>query len=238
MHIVEPHVIVETPIDRKLIMRQLELFGRNAYKSEGKVEPGSAKRFLQMILKRGHESVIEHLSLTVRFICNRGVTHELVRHRLAAYTQESTRFCNYSGGEFGEQITVVRPFWIEPGSSQHIHWDQAMRFAEETYLRLLQMDQQPQQARGVLPIDLKTEIVTTFNLRQWRHFFRMRTGPEVHPQMRQVTLPLLAHLQLQLPVIFPPTVGVVSDEVPHAAVYERTWCEEPPYPAGLVREAT
>jgi len=150
-----------------------------------------------MILKAGHESVIEHESLSVRFICDRGVSHELVRHRLASYSQESTRYCNYSGG-----VTFIRPcFWGE-NWAEYRTWKIMMARAEWAYTELLGMGCSPQQARSVLPNSLKTEIVVTANLREWRHILRLRCSKAAHPQMRQLMIPLLKQLQDRIPVLF------------------------------------
>jgi thymidylate synthase (FAD) len=150
----------------------------------------------------GHESVIEHEKVSVRIICDRGVSHEIVRHRLAAYSQESTRFCNYSDDRFGNEITVVEPLFFEPGTRNWEIWRDAMLAAEEAYFTLLRNGALPQEARSVLPNSLKTEIVVTYNLREWRHFFRVRTSGRAHPQMREITVPMLKEFKERIPVIF------------------------------------
>lgn len=184
------------------VLSALERYGRTCYKSEEKITPGSAAEFVRRIIKSGHHSVIEHVGMTVRFVCDRGVTHELVRHRLAAYSQESTRYANYSQDKFGGEITVIRPlFWL-PGSREYQAWLTAMAQAEAAYLALLELGARPQEARGVLPNSLKTEIVMTANLREWRHVLGLRSGKAAHPQIREVMLPLIAELHGRLPVIF------------------------------------
>jgi len=201
MEIIEPSVKIETPIDANKIYSNIERYGRTAYKSEDKITQGSAELFIQKILKSGHESVIEHENLTVRFICDRGVTHELVRHRLCAFTQESTRYCNY----YKKGIQFIRPcFWSEFGNTfiKYHAWYTAMTQAEETYNNLIEMGCPPQEARSVLPNSLKTEIVVTANLREWRHILRLRTDTHAHPQMRQIMDILKKELQEKLPVIF------------------------------------
>lgn len=190
----------------------IEQAGRVCYKSEDKICDGSAQPFIQKILGRHHESVIEHSSLSVRFIVDRGVSHELVRHRLASFSQESTRYCNY--GKKG--MTVIIPPWvnIEPReydrdfvsstswSVSDAHWFAAMRAAAGVYEEVLRLGWTPQQARSVLPNSLKTEIVVTANYREWRHILMMRTSTAAHPQMREIMLPLLADLKQRIPVIF------------------------------------
>lgn len=189
----------------------IEAAGRTCYKSEDKITLDSAPKFAEMILKRGHESVIEHVSATVRFICDRGVSHEIVRHRLASYSQESTRYCDYEGGH----VAFVIPTWVDvvPGvlaepiplaahDEGSRYWLGAMMQAEEFYRVLRRQGWRPEQARSVLPNSLKTEIVMTANLREWRHFFKLRTAPAAHPQMREVVIPLLEKMKQKVPVIF------------------------------------
>lgn len=182
------------------ILKFIELYGRTCYKSEDKITESSAKEFVKMILKRGHHSVIEHVSMTVRFICDRGVTHELVRHRLVAYSQESTRYCNYSKGKYGSEITVIKPIFFD--ESRYEIWYESCQESEDCYLDLIERGSLPQEARSVLPNSLKTEIVTTANLREWRHIFTLRTSKAAHPQMREIMVPLLKEVQNRVPIIF------------------------------------
>jgi len=162
MEIIKPYFVIESPVSSSFIYRSLELFGRTAYKSEDKITEKSAETYLRGIIKRGHESVLEHVSITVRFICDRGVTHELVRHRLASYTQESTRYCDYSK----KGVTFIRPPFWEEGSPQYVMWASAMFGAATTYEWMIKNGCTPQEARSVLPNSLKTEIVTTANIRE------------------------------------------------------------------------
>jgi thymidylate synthase (FAD) len=159
---------------------------------------GSSERFVKMLQSRGHESVMEHINITVRFICDRGVSHELVRHRLAAYTQESTRYVNY--GKKG--LSVIDPVVFNKNSEKHAVWEEAMQQAEHFYNRLIEMGAKPEEARTVLPQSTKTEIVTTCNIREWRNIFRLRTSPAAHPQMREIMIPLLEKFQAEMPVLF------------------------------------
>jgi thymidylate synthase (FAD) len=202
MNIIKPYFVIESNIDQDYILKQIELAGRTAYKSEDKITEDSAKDFVGMILKRGHLSVIEHQSVTVRVICDRGVSHEIVRHRLAAYTQESTRYCNYSKGKFGNEITVIEPCFWDKDDEKYKVWRAAMKHSEICYNRLIELGATPQEARSVLPNSLKTEIVMTMNLREWRHFFSMRTSSAAHPQMREIAVPLLKEFQRRIPIIF------------------------------------
>ena len=202
MKIVEPYIIIESSVEGDSILRQIEKIGRTAYKSEDKITQDSAKDFVSMIIERGHFSVIEHQSITVRVICDRGVSHEIVRHRLASYTQESTRYCNYSIGKFGSEITVIKPCFWEENDEKYLLWKEAMIHAEKTYNKLIKLGADPQEARSVLPNSLKTEIVMTMNLREWRHFFKLRTSEAAHPQMREIAVPLLKEFQKRIPIIF------------------------------------
>lgn len=202
MIIIEPSFEMMQPVDGVEMLKRLERIGRVCYKSESKITETSYKTFLSNIIARGHESVIEHEKLTVKLICDRGVSHEIVRHRLASYSQESTRYCNYSQERFGSELTFIKPcFWHEDSQAYGV-WEQAMREAERTYFRLLDAGASPEEARSVLPNSLKTELVVTMDLREWRHFFRLRTAPAAHPQMREIAAALLHHLQQEIPVIF------------------------------------
>ncbi len=202
MRIIDPSFEILHMAGPDEVLRLLELAGRVCYKSEDRIGEGTAEAFIGRIVKSGHESVIEHASASVRIICDRGVTHELVRHRLASYSQESTRYANYAREKFGREITVIRPpFWDED-DARHAAWLQAMADAERAYLALIDAGATAQEARSVLPNSLKTEIVMTANLREWRHVFRLRCDTPAHPQIRQVMLPLLAEFARRLPVLF------------------------------------
>ena len=184
------------------LLRTIERAGRVCYKSEERITEDSAENFVRGLIKRGHESVLEHVSFTIRFICDRGITHEIVRHRLASYSQESTRYCNYSTGKFGGEITVIEPLFFAPGSRLYERWKEACSDAEDAYFDLLEMGATPQEARSVLPNSLKTEIVMTANVREWRHFFKLRCSNAAHPQMREVAKMALEKARIFIPVVF------------------------------------
>lgn len=199
---IRPSFEIMDDIDGAKILHKLERCGRVCYKSEDKITEGSAEKFIGMILKSGHESVLEHEKLTVKFICDRGVTHEIVRHRIASYSQESTRYCNYSKDKFGNELTFIRPcFWADD-SEEYAVWKRAMEEIEKTYVKLISLGAKPEEARSILPNSLKTEIVCTMNLREWRHFFRLRTAERAHPQIREISVALLDELKKRIPVIF------------------------------------
>jgi thymidylate synthase (FAD) len=202
MKIIKPSAEILSFINGEEILKQIEIAGRTCYKSEDKITPESSKRFVADLIKRGHEAMIEHYNITAKFICDRGVTHEIVRHRIASYAQESTRYCNYSKEKFGNEITVIKPCFWNPGDNQYSIWKQSCEYTESRYFELLKVGATPQEARSVLPNSLKTEIVVTMNLREWRHFFRLRTAKAAHPQMREVAIMLFNDLKKEIPVIF------------------------------------
>lgn len=202
MIIVPAKVEFMHPVDGQAVLRLIEAAGRVCYKSEDKIEEGTAEEFVRGLLKRGHEAVIEHAKITVKFTCDRGVSHEIVRHRMASYCQESTRYCNYSGVKFGKEITVIDPASLRLSESAYSHWATACLRAETAYFAMLEAGAKPQDARSVLPNSLKTEVVMTANMREWRHFFRLRCSPAAHPQMREVAKMALRMFHEAVPVLF------------------------------------
>lgn len=202
MKIIKPGYEILTPINGVEILKHIEACGRVCYKSEHKITKDSYLSFVKGLIKRGHEAVIEHYSLSVRFTCDRGVSHEIVRHRVASYCQESTRYCNYSNDAFNSEITVIKPLFFDESSQGYELWREACENAENSYFKLLDYGCTPQEARAVLPNSLKTEIVMTANLREWRHFFKLRTSTAAHPQIREVAVPLLNELKSLIPVVF------------------------------------
>ncbi len=202
MRIIEPYFEFMEEIKGDDILKRIEKIGRVCYKSEDKITEDSAKKFVANILKRGHESVIEHEKVSVKIICDRGVTHEIVRHRIASYSQESTRYCNYSNEKFGKELTIIKPLFWKEDSVEYGLWINTMQAIENTYNKLIDLGAEPQQARSILPNSLKTEIVVTMNLREWRHFFKLRTAKNAHPQMREIACVLLDAFKKEIPVIF------------------------------------
>jgi len=207
-------------------LETIEKAGRTCYKSEDKIASTSAERFVQKLLMKGHFAMIEHASASYRVVCDRGVTHEIVRHRLFSYAQESTRYCDYKGG-----VTFIIPPWIvvpgkllnsevefdDEGFLEFSHstlrkcvqyagstyvWFCLLQRAERAYKVLRDKDWTPQQARSVLPNALKTEIVITGNLREWLHFFKLRTAKTAHPQMQEIANMLLEDIRSRVSVIF------------------------------------
>jgi thymidylate synthase (FAD) len=202
LKIVPPsHRILALP-DKAAVLKMIERIGRTCYKSEDKMTLDSARDFVKRLVRSGHHSVIEHLGITVHFVCDRGISHELVRHRLASFSQESTRYANYSKDKFGKEISVIRPFFWDRSSALYAAWKQAMEQAEKAYLQLIGLGARPEEARTVLPNSLKTELIMTCNLREWRHIFDLRCSRAAHPQMRELLFPFLGELRERVPVLF------------------------------------
>ena len=200
MRIVDQEFIVEYPkqFDREKgieILKHIEQTGRNCYKSEHKITEDSYINFVKNLVKRGHMSVIEHFNITARFITDRGTTHSIVRHRIASFSQESTRYCKYKDG-----IDVIKP--VDLTDEQEKLWEQAMYAAEDKYLQMLRFGATPQQARSVLPTGVKTDLVMTCNLREWLHVFNLRTSKGAHPDVIALMNLGLPKFQEVLPEIF------------------------------------
>lgn len=235
MKLIRASYQILSKIDGKEILKNIELAGRTCYKSEDKMTEESSEKFIEMLIKRGHESVLEHEKITIRFIVDRGVSHELVRHRIASFSQESTRYCNYSKDKFDNQLTFIIPCWLDilkegeymysrdevnvlcnneaiyipigslpelKGNRAIKYWISSMLDIEGRYSIMVKDGWTPQQARSILPNSLKTEIVVTANLREWRLILRQRTASAAHSQMREVMIPLLNELKTLLPVVF------------------------------------
>lgn len=236
INIVKPHYDILTPISEGGIeeLQKIELAARTCYKSEDKISPDgeSAKKLVKALIKSGHEAMLEHGSLSVRFTCDRGVSHELVRHRIASYAQESTRWIRYDKEKFGGTITVIEPCFYNDISDEdkkrlrelvdnmgvngmdsvnpnehplHLRyaaWYHACLIAGENYIFMLECGATPQEARAVLPNSLKTEVVMTANYREWRNVFKLRCASDAHPQIRELMIPLCQELQARIPILF------------------------------------
>lgn len=228
MKLIKPSAEILTPINGMDVLKAIEIAARTCYKSEDKITDDSAKKLVSGLLKSGHEAMIEFFDITVKFTCDRGVSHEIVRHRVASYAQESTRYCNYSKDKFGNQLTFIIPsqliHTIKEG--EYKEWDSKTMngtgytemdgnadsrifmgslYCSEQYYNSLtseSMGWSAQQARAVLPSALKTEINVKMNLREWRHFFKLRCAQAAHPDMRELTIPLLEKMHNLVPIIF------------------------------------
>lgn len=190
--------------DGDQMLANIAAAGRVCYQSESKSDDAA---FVRKRIGQGHESILEHEKISVRIICDRGVSHELVRHRIASYSQESTRYCNYSKGKFGSELTFIRPYWDDRSISAEMIrlracWQEACLNAEWSYKKMIDAGCTPEAARAVLPNCLKTEVVMTANLREWRHFFKLRCAPAAHPDMRIIANMLLTAFKDVVPVVF------------------------------------
>ena len=204
MKLVKPGYEILTEIDGLKELQTIERAARTCYKSEAAItEDGeSAKKLIRRLIQNGHEAMLEHSFLSVKFTVDRGVTHELVRHRLCSFAQESTRYCNYAGKKFGYDVRFVIPYFFADKPDAMQIWSEACARAEQAYFDLLDGDTTPQEARTVLPSSTAAEIVMSGNYREWRHILRLRTARDAHPQMREVMCPLGKELQSRIPVIF------------------------------------
>lgn len=200
MHIIQPSVEIERQ-DWDLILRRIEKKGRVCYKSEDRITDTSAAAFVAMLAKLGHLSVLEHEKISIKFTVDRGISHELVRHWSASFSQESTRFCNYGNDDKG--ITVIKPFFYAGRLGEYVAWEEACETSEATYLRLLELGSTPQEARDVLPNSLKTEVWMTAAIKDWLvSILPQRCSAKAHPQMRQAMIPTLLEMKKLMPAIF------------------------------------
>lgn len=184
----------------------IELIGRTCYKSEDLISEESATKFVGNLIKNKHEAIIEHVYVTIKFVCDRGISHEIVRHRIASYAQESTRYCSYNKDKFGNELTFIKPCFLNFEDEKDYYkstlWINNMEYNEMKYLELLENGATPQEARSVLPNSLKTELIMTINLRSLRNFLKLRTAKDAHPQIKELAIPLLKELKEKIPIIF------------------------------------
>lgn len=206
MKIIKPYYTILSNISEGGIkeLQFIEQAARTCYKSEDKItqDGESAKALIKRLISSGHEAMLEHSSLSVKFVVDRGVSHEIVRHRLFSFAQESTRYCNYSKGKFGSEITFIEPCFWDEDSNFYMMWKFCCLEAEKYYIYFIEDGATPQEARAVLPNSTATELIVTGNYREWRHFLKLRTDKAAHPQMREVAIPLLKELRRQIPIVF------------------------------------
>lgn len=209
------HVIIgKDQIEGHKILKHIEKIARTCYKSEDLINDESAEKMIKKLIKMNHLAMIEHASVSVLFTCDRGVTHEIVRHRVASYAQESTRYVNYSKDKFGNEIgyidiaggialdTKMKDIPVETIDAIISEWNQACIDAEKHYMKMLELGATPQIARSVLNNSTKSDINVTMNLREWRHFFELRCDTPAHPQMRELVIPLLKEMSEVIPIVF------------------------------------
>jgi len=201
VNIVQPYAKLMDVPDREAgirLLKKIEWCGRISHRSEEAQTEDSWDRFIRtVVLGHGDWSIVEHASVTIDMLVDRGITHEWVRHRLCAFTQESTRFVNY---EKKMPASFILP--LELDIKQLVAWEDGVRHAEQAYRFMMDAGCAPQIARSVFPNALASRIITTTNLRNLRHVMIMRTTKEAHPQMRQVTIPLLVELKEKIPILF------------------------------------
>ena len=205
MKVIEPSYSFLGDIDGVAMLQKIEIAKRICYQSEDRITQDSYLASAADLIARGHEAMLEHASISVLFTIDRGVANEIVRHRIASFAQSSTRYCNFSQDKFGNEITVIRPCFLRNGTVAYDEWYEACAVAEQKYFSLLRIGMKPEEARDVLPISTMTKLVMTANLREWRHFFKLRavgTTGKPHPQMLQVTVPLLGDFKKIIPVVF------------------------------------
>jgi thymidylate synthase (FAD) len=206
MKMIDPYVaeiVFHVPEGYASIEKWLERVGRTCYKSEDRITPDSAPKFIRMLRKRGHHAMLEHAVASAHIVADRGLTHELVRHRVASFAQESTRYCNYSKGKFKSEIVVIGiPGETNPSQELLDYYQESCAIAEERYFGMLERGAKPQIARMVLPIGIKSEIVITANLREWMHIFYMRCDTPAHPIIREVCLRILNKFNNRIPSIY------------------------------------
>lgn len=202
MKIINQSFEIMDDINGEEILKKLEKCGRVCYKSEDLTTSHSAERFIQTIIDKGHESVLEHVSITVKVITSRGISHQIVRHRIASYSQESQRFCNYDKDKFESEITFIEPSCFTGKGYSDMVWWRSCSDSEESYFKILTDGYTPEQAREVLPNSTKTELVMTLNIRSWRNFFKQRTDKTAHPEMRNLVIPMLLEFKRLVPIVF------------------------------------
>ena len=218
MKIIKPYYTILSNISEGGIkeLQFIEQAARTCYKSEDKItqDGESTKALIKQLIKSGHEAMLEHSSLSVKFVVDRGVSHEIVRHRLFSFAQESTRYCNYSKGKFGSELTFIEPCFWDEDSNFYLMWKLCCMEAEKDYIRFIEDGATPQEARAVLPNSVKTELIVTGNYREWRHFFKLRIDKAAHPQMREVAVPLLKELRRRIPIVFD-DIRVDAEQMTH-----------------------
>lgn len=203
IRVIEPSFEYLEEINGYQILKKLERCIRTCYKSENNISDDSANRMIEMVIKSGHTSTLEHVNLSVKFITDRGVTHELVRHRHCGFSQESTRYCAYEKDKFGNKLTVVKPILLQRDSTQYGYWKSCMDVIAKQYFDFKKIfDVKNDLARGLLPNDLKTEICVTASLREWRSIFELRCDKAAHPSIRYLMTELLSDLHTKIPVVF------------------------------------
>lgn len=202
MKIIKPSVEILTPINGEEVLNHIETIARTCYQSQ---PINNNHNLIKSLINSEHFAMLEHYSISVKFVTDRGISHEIVRHRVASFAQESTRYCNYIKDKFGNEISVVKPTELVEGSFEYIVWEKQCEQAEKAYFKLINNGVKPETARSVLPTSLKTSIVMTANIREWRHFLKLRavgTTGKPHPDMKVLADDLLEQFKSKIPILF------------------------------------
>lgn len=210
--IIEPSVEILTPLDGEAILRHIESCGRTCYQSYDKQDENSHKRMIAMLIKSGHESVLEHFSITVKMKTSLSVYKDITRHRTGvAFSIESTRYNAYNKGKYGNELTMMRPSNIEyveqnphklRGNTLYEIWLTTMEEIERSYMQMAELGAKPDQMRQILPHSIAAEVCMTANLREWRHIFKLRCAPAAHPDVQEIMKMILVEFHKQIPVVF------------------------------------
>lgn len=201
MKIIEPSIEVQN-FNGEQIMKNIEQACRTCYRSEDKISNKSYKTLLKNCITRGHESVMEHEKITVRMVCDIGVYKDLTRHRIASFSIESTRYCNYGKDKFDNEIKFIKPCNIDEDSDLYAFWKHTMERIEMNYLHMAEHGATPDQMRMILPHSTAAEVCMTANIREWRHILDLRTKKMTHPSIRQILIPLLLLFKTEMPELF------------------------------------
>lgn len=201
MKIIEPSIEVQN-FNGEQIMKNIEQACRTCYRSEDKISNESYKTLLKNCITRGHESVMEHEKITVRMVCDIGVYKDLTRHRIASFSIESTRYCNYGKDKFDNEIKFIKPCNIDEDSDLYAFWKHTMERIEMNYLHMAEHGATPDQMRMILPHSTAAEVCMTANIREWRHILDLRTKKMTHPSIRQILIPLLLLFKTEMPELF------------------------------------
>lgn len=201
MQIVDPYIQVEK-VNGIQIMKNIERACRTCYRSEGKITEESYKTLLKNCITRGHESVLEHEKVTIRMYCDLGVYKDLTRHRIASFSIESTRYCNYGKDKFDNELKIIKPCNIEEGTDIYANWKNACEAIEKNYMEMSKKGALPDQLRMILPHSIAAEVTMTANIREWKHILSLRASNHTHPSIMQLMIPLLLYFKQIMPEIF------------------------------------
>lgn len=215
MKIINPKIYVEK-FNGIQIMKRIERACRTCYRSEGKITEDSYKKLLTNCITRGHESVLEHEKITIQMICDIGVYKDLTRHRIASFSIESTRYCNYGKDKFDNEIKFIKPIFYESRHEEECddiedvrnaiktkYWKTCMENIESTYLQMAHIvSTTPDELRMLLPHSTAALVTMTANIREWKHILTLRTSKHTHPAVQQLMIPLLLKFKKEMPEIF------------------------------------